>query len=93
MHGSIIDFHSYSDNCVSISADVLRVSSCSHSTSSTVKCMQTTTAYSNYSNSSSNLSSAMQTKRGGSMFDIANGLVVMTAVYAIIGFSVKPRQA
>jgi hypothetical protein len=55
--------------------------------------MQTTTAYSNYSNSSSNLSSAMQTKRGGSMFDIANGLVVMTAVYAIIGFSVKPRQA
>ena len=75
----------------SISADVLRVSACSRATSSPVKCMQTTTAYSNYSNSSNNLSSAMQTKRGGSMLDIAKGLVVMTAVYTILGLSVKSR--
>jgi hypothetical protein len=75
----------------SISADVLRVSAFSRATVSPVKCMQTTTAYSNYSNSSSNWSPAKQNRRGGSMLDIAKGLVVMTAVYTILGLSVKSR--
>lgn len=74
---------------LSLTADIVNAGVCSRPSSIQYDCMKATTAYSNYSNSSCNGPCAAKSVRKGSKLEMATGLIIVTAIYTILGLSVR----
>ncbi|MDD3803716.1 MAG: hypothetical protein PHW02_04910 [bacterium] len=74
---------------LSMAADIVKEGACSRPSASLDDCMKATSAYSNYSNSSCNGPCAAKSIRKGSKLEMATGLIIVTAIYTILGLSVR----
>lgn len=74
---------------LSMAADIVKAGECSRPSSSLDDCMKATSSYVNYSNSSCNGPCTAKSLRKGSKMEMATGLIIVTAIYTILGLSVR----